>query len=132
MNTRVHKITPDQVINDLLGQPVTTIIDDYLPSKTQEVFNDLHELFIFEDFITIKTPTGREYQIWVEDDEESIFKHDEKILLICLLNENKNAQFFGVGVEIINPEYKNIYIENPTIIELHEHEKTVTTFKRKN
>lgn len=128
MSSNVEKISADRVLDDLIGSPVTVIVDDYSPSKTVETFNDLSELFLFEDSMDVFTKSGHHYQVWIVEDAENVFGYNSSIALICLRDNDEDVQLFGFGVEVVNWEYRNLYIRDKSIVELTEQKKVVTTY----
>jgi len=122
------KISADDVYNDLINSSVTVVVDDYQPSKSVETFSELSKVFLFEDFMDVYTESGRHYQVWVVEDEESIFGYDKNIALICLRENDEDVQVFGFGMEIIDWEYRNFYIPDEKIVELLEKKTTTTVY----
>lgn len=122
------KISADDVYNDLINSSVTVIVDDCQPSKSIETFSKLSEVFLFEDFMDVYAGNGRHYQVWVVEDEESIFGYDKHIGLICLRENDEDVQIFGFGMEIIDWEYRNLYVPDEKIVELAEKKITNTVY----
>lgn len=122
------KISTDQVYADIIGSAVNVVVDDYQPSKSVENFNNLSEIFIFEDYMDVYTESGRHYQVWVAEDEESVFGYGKHIGLICLRENDEDVQIFGFGMEIINWEYRNLYVPDEKIVELAEKKVTNTVY----
>lgn len=122
------KISVDQVYADIIGSAVNVVVDGYQPSKSVEKFNNLSEIFIFKDFMDVYTESDRHYQVWVVEDEEGIFGYDKHIGLICLRENDEDVQIFGFGMEIIDWEYRNLYVPDEKIVKLAKKEITNTVY----